>query len=83
MPAQRTHRKARAYFHGNRRFEHVFTFKEAQDAREQRFQETHETLHAVAQKYAESIVETVREPLLLKDDSKLLIFLAYWQAICN
>jgi hypothetical protein len=34
-------------------------------AREQRFQGTHETLQALAQKYAESIVETVREPLVV------------------
>jgi len=32
------------------------------DAREQRSRETHETLQAAAQTYAESIVETVREP---------------------
>ncbi len=35
------------------------------DAREQRLQETHETVQGLAQKYAENIVETVREPLVV------------------
>jgi PAS domain S-box-containing protein len=35
------------------------------DAMKWRFQETHETLQAVAHKYAESIVETVPEPLVV------------------
>ena len=43
------------------------------DARAQRFQETHETLQAVAQKYAESIVETVREPLVVLASSLKVI----------
>ena len=43
------------------------------DAREQRFQETHETLQAVDQKYAESIVETVREPLVVLASSLKVI----------
>jgi PAS domain-containing protein len=43
------------------------------DAREQRFEETHETLQILAQKYAESIVESVREPLVLLASSLKVI----------
>jgi PAS domain S-box-containing protein len=43
------------------------------DAGDQRFQETHETLQALAQKYAESIVETVREPLVVLASSLKVI----------
>ena len=49
------------------------SFRTRLDAREQRFQGTHETLHALAQKYAESIVETVREPLLVLSSSLKVI----------
>jgi hypothetical protein len=42
-------------------------------AREQRFQGTHETLQALAQKYAESIVESVREPLVVLASSLKVI----------
>jgi len=43
------------------------------DAREQRSRETHETLQAAAQTYAESIVETVREPLVVLASSLKVI----------
>jgi formate hydrogenlyase transcriptional activator len=43
------------------------------EAREQRFEETHETLQALAQKYSESIVESVREPLVLLASSLKVI----------
>ncbi len=43
------------------------------EAREQRFQGPRETLQALAQKYAESIVETVREPLVVLASSLKVI----------
>jgi formate hydrogenlyase transcriptional activator len=43
------------------------------DARERRIRETHEALQALAQKYAESIVETVREPLVVLASSLKVI----------